>query len=101
MPFCIVLLSFLYFFSLKIQKGRVFATPLQLYSPEKNLYNYLNNKERLQNINHIRLQLPFIGKWMVSQGYDGNITHKGDWSKALDFIIVDNELKHIKLCIKC
>ena len=96
MPFCIVLLSFLYFFSLKIQKGRVVATPLQLYSPEKNLYNYLNNKERLQNINHIRLQLPFIGKWMVSQGYDGNITHKGDWSKALDFIIVDNELKTYK-----
>ncbi len=96
MPFCIVLLSFLYFFSLKIQKGRVVATPLQLYSPEKNLYNYLNNKERLQNINHIRLQLPFIGKWMVSQGYDGNITHKGDWSKALDFIIVDQELKTYK-----
>ena len=39
------------------------------------------------------MQLPFIGKWMVSQGYNGNITHKGDWSKALDFIIVDNELK--------
>jgi urea transporter/murein DD-endopeptidase MepM/ murein hydrolase activator NlpD len=96
MPFCIVLLSFLYFFSLKIQKGRVVATPLQLYAPEKNLYNYLNNKERLQNINHIRLQLPFIGKWMVSQGYDGNITHKGDWSKALDFIIVDQELKTYK-----
>jgi hypothetical protein len=30
---------------------------------------------------------------MVSQGYDGNITHKGDWSKALDFIIVNEELK--------
>jgi hypothetical protein len=30
---------------------------------------------------------------MVSQGYDGNITHKGEWSKALDFIIVDNEMK--------
>lgn len=96
MPFCIVLLSFLYFFSIKIKKGRVVATPLQLYSPEKNLYNYLNNKERLQNINHIRLQLPFLGKWFVSQGYDGNLTHKGDWGKALDFIIVDNELKTYK-----
>jgi hypothetical protein len=37
--------------------------------------------------------LPFLGQWMVSQGYDGNITHKGDWSKALDFIIVNEELK--------
>ncbi len=93
MPFCITVLSILYFFKLKGQRGRLVLTPLQMYSPEKNLYNYLNNKERLFNINHIRLQLPFIGNWMVSQGYDGNLTHKGDWSKALDFIIVDDELK--------
>lgn len=93
MPFSITVLCLLYFFSLKAQKGRVVITPLQFYTPEKNLYNYLNNKERLLNINSLRLQLPFIGKWMVSQGYDGSITHKGDWSKALDFIIVDHELK--------
>ncbi len=93
MPFSITVLCLLYFFSLKTQSGRVVLTPLQLYTPEKNLYNYLNNSERLINTNKIRLQLPFIGKWMVSQGYNGNITHKGDWSKALDFIIVDNEMK--------
>lgn len=93
MPFSITVLCLLYFFSLKAQKGKVILTPLQLYTPEKNLYNYLNNSERLMNSNKIRLQLPFIGKWMVSQGYNGNITHKGDWGKALDFIIVDNELK--------
>ena len=93
MPFSITVLCLLYFFSLKAQKGKVVLTPLQLYTPEKNLYNYLSHSERLINNNSIRLQLPFIGKWMVSQGYNGTITHKGDWSKALDFIIVDNELK--------
>ena len=93
MPFCITVFCLLFFFSLKAQIGRVVITPLQLYSPEKNLYNYINSKERLQHINSIRLQLPFMGKWMVSQGYDGSLTHKGEWSKALDFIIVDNELK--------
>lgn len=93
MPFSITVLCLLYFFSLKKQNGKVILTPLQLYAPEKNLYNYLSNSERLMNSNMVRLQLPFIGKWMVSQGYDGHITHKGDWSKALDFIIVDNELK--------
>ena len=92
-PFCITVLCILFFLSIKEQKGRVILTPLQLYSPEKNLYNFLNNRERLLYRNHIRLQLPFLGQWMVSQGYEGNITHKGDWSKALDFIIVDNELK--------
>ena len=93
MPFCITVLALLYFFTVKSQKGRVVLTPLQLFSPEKNLYNYLNNKERFLNGNNIRLQLPFIGEWMVSQGYDGNITHKGEWGKALDFIIVDDALK--------
>jgi urea transporter len=93
MPFSITSLCLLYFFSLKSPSGRVVLTPYQYYTPEKNLYTWLNDKERLQNIHTTRLQLPFIGKWMVSQGYDGNITHKGEWSKALDFIIVDSELK--------
>ena len=93
LPFCITVFCLLYFFSLKVQKGRVVLTPLQFYSPEKNLYNYVNNKERLANVNSVRLQSPFIGQWIVSQGYDGNLTHKGEWSKALDFVIVDHELK--------
>lgn len=96
LPFCIVVLSLLTFFQLKSSIGGLVLTPVQLFSPEKNLYNYLNNKERLQNINHIRLQLPFLGKWFVSQGYNGTQTHKGDWGKAVDFIIVDNELKTYK-----
>lgn len=93
LPFCFTALCLLYFFMLKEQKGRVVITPIQLYSPEKNLYNHLSITERLNNEKYIRFQLPFLGQWMVSQGYDGNITHKGDWNKALDFIIVNEELK--------
>jgi len=29
----------------------------------------------------------------VSQGYDGGITHLGEWGKALDFVITDEEGK--------
>ena len=93
MPFSLTTLFILFFFQLKARAGKIVLTPIQFYSPEKNLYNYLNSKERLGNDHKIRLRLPFIGKWMVSQGYDGNITHKGDWSKALDFIVVDQQLK--------
>ena len=32
-----------------------------------------------------------MGEWFVSQGYNGKITHLGDWSKALDFVIVDSK----------
>lgn len=93
LPFCITVLLLLYFFMLRVNKKTLVLTPLQFYSPEKNLYSYLNNKDRLLFRNYTRLQLPFLGEWMVSQGYDGSITHVGDYSKALDFIIVDNELK--------
>lgn len=93
LPFCITIFSLLYFFMVREQKKRLALTPLQLFSPEKNLYNYLNTTARLAGRQYIRLQLPFIGEWMVSQGYDSQITHKGEWSKALDFIIVDKQLK--------
>lgn len=60
------------------------------YSPEKNLYNYLNSlKVKVANP-YYSMSLPFWGEWFVSQGYDGKITHLGDWSQALDFVIVDD-----------
>jgi len=93
LPFSFVTIILIFFFSIKQQKGRIVLTPLQLYSPEKNLYNYLSTKERLVYQNYFPLQLPFLGQWIVSQGHDGTITHKGDWSKALDFVIVDAEMK--------
>lgn len=93
LPFCIVTILMLYFFSLAKPGGKLVLTPLQFYSPEKNLYNYLNNKKRLFSEKYFRLQLPFLGQWIVSQGYDSEITHKGDWSKALDFVVVDSQMK--------
>ncbi len=92
LPFCFVTILMVFFFSITPQK-RIVLTPVQFYSPEKNLYNYLNSKERLFYENYLRLQLPFLGRWIVLQGYDGNITHKGDWNKALDFVIVDSQMK--------
>jgi murein DD-endopeptidase MepM/ murein hydrolase activator NlpD len=33
--------------------------------------------------------VPFWGEWTVTQGHDGEHTHKGDWGKAFDFMIKD------------
>lgn len=93
MPFCLVTLLILYFFTVTRQTGRIILTPLQLYFPENNLYHFLNTSKRLTGELLFRFQLPFMGEWIVTQGYDGDITHKGDWSKALDFVIVDQEMK--------
>lgn len=93
MPFCIATLSLLYFFMLRVNPGKLGLTPFQHYSPEVNLYQFLNERERLQDLKYLRLKLPFMGSWTVSQGYDGDITHKGEWGKALDFVVKD-ELGH-------
>lgn len=93
LPFCLVVIVLLYFFRLMVYPRKLQLTAIQHYSPELNLYQFINHKERLQNINYFRLVLPFIGEWSVWQGYDGNITHKGEWSKALDFVIVDEDSK--------
>ena len=37
------------------------------------------------------------GEWYVSQGYNGTITHLGDWSKALDFVIMDSKSNTYRL----
>lgn len=60
-----------------------------LYSPEKSLYDYLHHLKRKVVNPHYSMFLPFWGEWSVSQGYDGTITHLGEWGKALDFVISD------------
>lgn len=93
MPFCVIALWMLYFFTLRAVQGKLQLTPVQHYSPEKNLYQYLNNVKRLDDLKYLRLNLPFMGAWTVSQGYAGAITHKGEWADALDFVIEDEEHK--------
>ena len=91
LPFCIVTLLLLLAF--RYQRGRSIleATPYQHYSPERNLYQFVNNKERLDNLKYFRFGLPFLGTWHISQSYKGNQTHKGDWAHAIDFVLRDEK----------
>ncbi len=97
LPFCIVVILFLYCLRLRKSPGKLVMTPIQYYNPEINLYRFINGKERLMNRYYHLFTLPFIGEWMVSQGYDGSMTHKGDWAKALDFVVLDSDMKTFRL----
>lgn len=66
---------------------------IQYYSAEKTVYKYLNAVSRFNQAHLKKLSLPFWGDWQVSQGYNGSITHLGEWSKALDFVITDQQGK--------
>lgn len=95
LPFCIVSILLLYVF-IRQNKKQPLLTPVQYYSPEKNLYQHLNAAGRLNDLKYFDIKLPFMGRWKVSQGYDGHITHKNDWGKALDFVIADDDGKTYK-----
>jgi urea transporter len=96
-PFCLLTILFISFFRQRQSAGKLQLTLLQHYSPERNLYQQLNSAERLHELTYLKISLPFMGTWLVSQGYDGNITHKSAWGKALDFVIIDDEGKTYKL----
>ena len=93
LPFSFVVILFIYFLLLRVNPSKFKLTPVQYYSPEINLYTFNNNKERLSNLLYFPLHLPFWGEWTVSQGHDGKHTHKGDWGKAFDFTILDDDAK--------
>jgi len=96
LPFCVLNISLLYFLMLIGFQPKLQLITVQYYSPEKNLYHVLNLQNRLNDLKYIRLNLPFMGYWTVSQGYNGAITHKGEWGQALDFVITDDEQKTFK-----
>lgn len=93
LPFSLVVIFFVYFLLMRTNPSKLVLTPIQYYSPEINLYTFNNNKERLSNLLYFPFHLPFWGEWTVSQGHDGEYTHKGDWGKAFDFMILDDESK--------
>ena len=97
LPFNMVVLMFLY--ALKLREKRsvgLLETPVQLGNPEKNLYLQSGNLKRFPANYPVSASLPFLGEWEVSQGHDGELTHKGAWRNAWDFIITDKNGKQFK-----
>ena len=93
LAFSITTISVLYLLYFRTRPGLLHFTPFQTGTPESNLYLAKNQQYRFKNQQYIRLQLPILGEWFISQGYSGTITHKGDYRYGLDFIVLDHELK--------
>jgi len=97
LPFNLIVIIFLYFLKLRYYKDDKLSEVYYFFpNPEKTLYNYLTNTDRFRNKTAIDFKLPFLGEWYVSQGYEGNITHKDKWKYAYDFIIKDFKGMHYK-----
>jgi urea transporter/murein DD-endopeptidase MepM/ murein hydrolase activator NlpD len=94
LPFNITVLLFLTMIKSRFYKSeKLTEVNVQSNSPETNLYNFVNNNHRYKDHVYFSIRLPFYGVWVVSQGHDGEITHKDKWRHAWDFVIRDNENK--------
>lgn len=88
LPFNIAVMLVLY--TLKIRTHatlNITLAPEPHGSPEDNL-SHLRENIRVWRRWKSPLSLPFIGRWQVSQGIDGKLTHRGDWRFAYDFMAV-------------
>lgn len=91
MPFAFITVLTLHALRMRLVPYFIKFVDIQYYSPEKVVYKSQNINERFSNVYHIKFQLPVMGKWFVSQAYDGSITHKGMYDKAIDFVITEDE----------
>lgn len=91
LPFVLVSILSVHVLRLRQKPKSLLQTPVQLYSPESNLYTWQNDQGRYDRFRYVPLRLPFWGAWTVTQGYDGEHTHKGEWGQALDFMIYDHD----------
>ncbi len=60
-----------------------------LGSPEANRANYQSRLVRFGTRSALRIELPFRGTWLCTQGVDGPLTHQGLWRHGFDFEISD------------
>ncbi len=93
LPYNVLVLIILYVLKLRLVPRGLTPTADQSYSPETNLYRFQNQQERYANVTYFHIYLPFFGEWTISQGHDGDITHKGEWKEAFDFVIEDEDHK--------
>ncbi|MBT4401817.1 MAG: peptidoglycan DD-metalloendopeptidase family protein [Bacteroidetes bacterium] len=92
LPFNITTILFIYVMKWRFEKGKnLQEVQIQQNSPEKNLYAFVNYNTRFEEHRPFLLSLPFWGDWFVSQGYDGEITHRGDWRHAWDFVMIGED----------
>ncbi len=89
LPFNLVVMLMVYTMKLRTEPRRIFSTPFPPQSPEENFHKYTIERRRFPDAPHVQILPPFFGERMVTQGFDGGLTHKGEWRYALDFEVLD------------
>ncbi len=94
LPFNLSVLMVLYVLKMREKpSNKLSEVYIQHNSPEKNFYAVHNFNQRFGNKREVSIGLPFFGAWTVNQGHAGDITHRGEWQYAWDFVITGDDGK--------
>lgn len=97
LPFNVLVIMFLYTLRFRMHRHtHLLEILVQQKTPEKNVYLQSNSVNRMRSAGIMSISLPFMGKWTVNQGYDGEYTHKDDWRHGLDFVLADGGSKEYR-----
>jgi urea transporter/murein DD-endopeptidase MepM/ murein hydrolase activator NlpD len=89
LPFSLVVLLVISALNNRLVARHFILVQYQQFSPEKNLYAYHTYMERFKKDTYVHIQLPVYGEWVISQGHEGDQTHREDWRYAWDFVVQD------------
>ncbi|MDD3532420.1 MAG: urea transporter [Candidatus Cloacimonetes bacterium] len=93
LPMNIVVIGLIYSLRLRLQHRSPILNDYGILHPEKALDAYLSRYRRFVSTGVPQLQMPVTGQWLVTQGHNGEHTHKKDWAMAWDFEIEDTKGK--------
>ena len=85
LPFNLTVIPLLYAMRLRTRDGAPKAVDFWMGTPEENLNYFQTRMARFGYLYYVRFSLPFLGKWVCTQGNDGEHTHRGHWRHGLDF----------------
>ncbi len=95
-PFNITIIIFLYSLKLRLKNRNPYVIDFGILHPERSLEYLQSRVNRFQKSGVPQFWLPFAGEWKITQGHNGEFTHKLDWAYAWDFEIFDNNGKNFK-----
>lgn len=88
-PVNIVVIALIYALRLRLQHRAPVLNDYGILHPEKALDAYLSRYRRFVSAGIPQIQMPVTGQWLITQGHNGEHTHKKDWALAWDFEMRD------------
>lgn len=85
LPANLVILAVVYALRQRHEAGLLLPNLYPAYGPEISARLVLLGGKRFPFLHTPALRLPFDGPRIITQGFDGRLTHRGGWRHALDF----------------